>query len=78
MSREHAAAFIRKVGKSPQLQAEVNSYHGKGVLKRLVELGAKHGLHFTEREYRDAVVTLAEGDLSEESLNEVMRETGMR
>lgn len=78
MSQEEAARFIALVGGSTELQAEVGGYRGAGVLKRLVTLGAQHGLRFTEEEYRAAVVELAEGALSDEALDEVLRETGLK
>ncbi len=78
MSLENALAFIASVEKSPELQAEINLYSGAGVLKRLVALGEAHGYGFTEDEYREAVVQLADGELSDEALEEVLRETGLQ
>lgn len=78
MSQEDAARFIAAVGDTPALQAEIDTYKGAGVLKRLADLGAAHGYQFTEDEYRAAVVSLADGDLSDEALDEVLRETGLK
>ncbi len=78
MSEADATQFIRKIGASPDLQNTVNALQGKGVLSRLVALGAEHGLEFTEEEYRAAVVTLADGALSDEALDEVLREAGFK
>ena len=78
MSQEEAVRFIAFVGESPELQAEIDSYKGAGVLKRLAALAGRHGFTFSEEEYRAAVVQLAEGDLSEEALDEVLRETGLK
>ncbi len=44
----------------------------------MVTLGAEHGFEFTEEDYRAAVVTLADGALSDEALDEVLREAGFK
>lgn len=69
-------AFIEHVGKTPALQTRVEGLEGKGVLARMVELGAAEGFAFSEEDYRAAVVDLADGALSDESLDEVLREAG--
>lgn len=78
MPEEVAVAFITHVGKTPALQAEIERLRGPGVLKQLVELAAAQGYEFTEEEYRQAVVQLADGALSDEALDEVLRETGLK
>lgn len=78
MSREDAIAFIKRVGQSAALREEVERYSGRGVLERLTALGAEHGFEFTAEEYRAAVVELADGALSEASLDEVLRESGLK
>ena len=76
MSMEEALKFIAQVGKSAELQEAVNALQGKGVLGKLAELGEQHGFSFTEDEYRAAVVELADGALSDEALDEVLRDAG--
>jgi len=78
MSQEDATRFIASVEKSPELQEEISSLTGAGVLKRLAALAAERGYHFNEDEYRAAVVALADGALSDEALDEVLRETGLK
>ena len=76
MSKDSAKAFIHSVGKDPRLQELVSAFKGKGVLARIVLLGAKHGFDFSEEDYRAAVVELADGALSDEALDELLREAG--
>lgn len=78
MSEADATRFIEKIGTSPQLQEAVNALEGAGVLRRMVALGAEHGFEFTEEDYRAAVVALADGALSDEALDEVLREAGFK
>lgn len=78
MSISDALAFIEAVEKSADLQTQINGLRGREVLERLVELGAKHGHIFTVDEYRAAVVSMAEGELSDDALDEVLRETGLK
>lgn len=78
MSIPEALSFIAAVGESPALQEQINQLRGRDVLEQLVELGSAQGLHFSVDEYRDAVVLMAEGELSDESLDEVLRETGLK
>ena len=78
MSETEAKAFIARVGEHAALRAEVDALRGGDVLQRLVKLGAENGFQFTEEDYRQAVVSLADGELSEESLDEVLRETGLK
>ena len=78
MSNSDALSFITAVGESPELQGQIDLLRGRQVLEQLVEIGRERGFHFTVDEYRDAVVSLAEGELSDESLDEVLRETGLK
>lgn len=78
MSRSDALAFIAAVGQSPEFQARINTLRGRGVLDQLVEMGRELGYEFTVDEYREAVVAMADGELSDESLDEVLRETGLK
>lgn len=78
MSSSDALAFIAAVGKSPELQTQINGLRGRDVLDQLVLLGAAQGMTFTVEEYREAVVIMADGELSEAALDEVLRETGLK
>lgn len=78
MPTSDALAFIAAVGHSPELQERLSHMRGREVLEQLVEVGREIGYQFTVEEYREAVVYLAEGELSDESLDEVLRETGLK
>ena len=78
MPASDALAFIAAVGHSPELQERLDRMRGREVLEQLVEVGREFGHQFTVEEYREAVVSLAEGELSDESLDEVLRETGLK
>jgi GTPase len=78
LSSSDALAFIAAVGKSPELQTQINGLRGRDVLDQLVLLGAAQGMTFTVEEYREAVVIMADGELSEAALDEVLRETGLK
>lgn len=78
MPDSDALAFIAAVGQSPELQERLNRMRGRDVLDQLVEVGREIGYQFSAEEYREAVVALAEGELSDESLDEVLRETGLK
>ena len=78
MSSSEALAFIAVVGQSPELQERINRMRGGGVLEQLVDLGLERGYAFSVDEYRGAVVSLAEGELSDDALDEVLRATGLK
>lgn len=78
MSRSDALAFIAAVGQSPELQARIDALRGRSVLDQLAVMGRELGYEFTAGEYREAVVSMADGELSDESLDEVLRETGLK
>jgi predicted ribosomally synthesized peptide with nif11-like leader len=73
-----ALAFIAKVGQSPELQDRLSRMRGRDALDQLVDVGREIGYQFSVEEYREAVVSLAEGELSDESLDQVLRETGLK
>lgn len=74
MSIENAHAFLRESQRNAPIRHRIAALKGPGTLKRLVEIAAESGFFFTEDEYRAAIVELAQGELSEESLNEVIEE----
>ena len=78
MPASDALAFIAAVGQSPELQERLSRMRGRDALDQLVEVGREIGYQFSVEEYREAVVSLAEGELSDESLDEVLRETGLK
>ena len=77
MSIDDAKAFLARAERDATLREELNALTGPGLLKQLSVIGARHGCVFTEAEYRQAVVDLADGELSEEALAEVLRELKM-
>lgn len=78
MSQNDALAFINAAGQPGPLHDRVSALRGRGVLDQLCKMGEEMGLKFTPDEYRDAVITLADGELSDEALDEVLRETGLK
>lgn len=78
MQEEQARAFIEFAGRTPAVQAELEKLRGPGVFQRLIEMGSRYGYEFTEEGYRDAVIAMAEGELSDAALDEVLRETGLK
>jgi predicted ribosomally synthesized peptide with nif11-like leader len=78
MSIPDALSFITAVGESVALQEQLNQLRGRQVLEQIVEIGRERGFDFSVDEYRDAVVSMAAGELSDESLDEVLRETGLK
>lgn len=74
MSIENAHAFLKESQQNATIRHQLAGLKGIGTLKRLTEIAATAGFFFTEDEYRAAIVELAEGELSEESLNEVIEE----
>ncbi len=78
MAITDAENFIAAVRNAPALRREVGALKGADALARLVAIAAREGHRFTEAEYRAAVVRQSRGELSEESLEEVARELGLR
>jgi predicted ribosomally synthesized peptide with nif11-like leader len=77
MSVENAIAFLGETEKNAALRKRVAELKGQGSLKRMAELAAGAGFYFTEDEYRMAVIELAQGELSDESLNSVLKDLKM-
>ena len=77
MSREQAELFIVHVRRDDVLQEKLNAARGREALAQLVQLATERGFHFTESEYREAVVAAAEGELSSESLDSLVHEMGL-
>lgn len=77
MPVDDALKFINHVGHSPELRKRVEALKGVHAIRDMAVLAGQEGFRFTEEEYRAAVMVLAEGELSEESLNEVLRELGV-
>lgn len=74
MSIENALAFLTEAEKNRTLRMQLAGLKGAGTLKRLVIIAAEAGFYFTEDEYRMAVAEAAQGELSEDSLNAVIKE----
>lgn len=78
MSVENALAFLDESQKNAALRSRIAALKGPGTLKRMTIVAAEAGFYFTEDEYRMAVVELAQGELSEESLNSVLKDLKMK
>lgn len=76
MSMENAREFIRTVGESPALQERLAALTGRDAVTGLCAIAAELGFQFNPEEYREAVVEEADGGLSEEAIDEAVREWG--
>ena len=74
MSETAAHEFLNRVRSDATLRARVSELTGVGTLDRLVAIAHEAGFEFTQDEYRAAVVTASEGELSEEALDAVIGE----
>ena len=77
MSVENALAFIKLAERERSLRAEIGALKGRAAIDGLVSLGAQRGLTFSVEEYRQAVVNMANGELDETALMEVLEEVGL-
>ena len=78
MSVERALAFLEHVQGDEALQMEIAALRGAQALDQLREIADAAGYVFSEADYRAAVVECAAGELSEEALDEVIDELGMK
>lgn len=74
MSIENALAFLSETQQNAILRARVAGLKGPGALSRLVTVATESGFFFTEDDYRRAVVELAQGELSDASLDRVIQD----
>ncbi|MCC6143014.1 MAG: Nif11 family protein [Candidatus Hydrogenedentes bacterium] len=77
MSLDGAFAFLKLAETDEDLAADLARLRGREALVELTRIAAGRGLVFSVEEYREAVVQLADGALSDEALDEVRRELGM-
>jgi len=77
MSVENALRFLAEVRRNKALQDRLQALSGRAALDSLAAIGAEAGFAFTVEDYRSAVVASAGGELSDESLREVLRELNM-
>jgi predicted ribosomally synthesized peptide with nif11-like leader len=77
MSIEQAHAFLSEVERNRGLQKRLSKLKGREALAELVALAAGEGYTFTISEYRQAIIDVTDGELSDESLGEVRREMGL-
>ena len=74
MPEAAAHEFINRVRANAALRARVSALTGAGTLGRLVAIAHEEGFEFSEDEYRAAVATASEGELSEEALDVLIQE----
>jgi hypothetical protein len=77
LSEQIALDFMEKARRSPALCRRINALKGAGAVESLVKIAAEEGFVFTEEEYRKAVVTLAAGELSDDTLDALVQEMGL-
>jgi predicted ribosomally synthesized peptide with nif11-like leader len=77
MSVEDALSFLRNAEDDFALQKQLMRLRGRTALDDLIAIAAERGYRFTVEEYREAIVAVSDGELSEESLKEVRREMGL-
>ncbi len=79
MSEQEALRFLKEIPRYPDAQRQLQKLTGRRAVHELTVLAETLGYHFTETEYRAAVVRLSNGELSPESLNALIQEmTGNR
>jgi hypothetical protein len=77
MSEQTALDFIKHARRSPVLSRRINALKGAGAVRDLVQIAAEEDFCFTEEEYRQAIVTLSNGELSEDSITALSQEMGL-
>lgn len=78
MSVENALAFLEYLQTRDAVRRRIAQLKGAGALRDLAAIGTEEGFDFTEQEYRAAVVHLSEGELSDEALDQLVRDMGMK
>lgn len=77
MSKNDAIRFLQEIHRYPKVQRQLKGLKGKDAIRDLTLLASSIGFHFTEKEYRAAVVALSDGELSPASLNNLIHEMGI-
>jgi predicted ribosomally synthesized peptide with nif11-like leader len=78
MATEQAHCFMEYARRTPEIQSRIEKLKGASAVRDLVDIAAEAGFAFTEAEYRTAVVEASNGELSDESLDELVRQMGMQ
>jgi len=74
MSQEKAERFMDAVEMDAALRERVAALTGADAIEKLCAIAHEQGFQFTPEDYRAAVVARSAGELSEESLDELIRE----
>jgi hypothetical protein len=74
VSIERAKDFLRDIPMTPALEERVRALEPRAGLTPLLALARREGYDFSEAHYRAAVVDLAEGELSDAALDQVLDE----
>jgi predicted ribosomally synthesized peptide with nif11-like leader len=77
MSTQQAHAFMKHARRNPDLRKRIEALEGADAIREMAAIAEEYGFHFNENEYREAVVDLSGGELSDESLRELLRQTGL-
>ncbi|HPO14801.1 MAG TPA: Nif11-like leader peptide family natural product precursor [Candidatus Hydrogenedentes bacterium] len=77
MSKNDAIRFLQEIHQHPKVQRKLKGLKGKDAIRDLIALAQTIGYHFTEKEYRFAVVALSDGELEAPSLDNLIRDMGL-
>jgi len=76
MSVARALDFLKKAPLDLNLRKRLAACSGRDAIAQLTAIAAEAGYAFSEEDYREAVRLLAEGELDQPALDQVMREAG--
>ena len=77
MSLDSVYAFLDHVKNNNQLQQEIASLRGGDSVVKLLMMAREAGYDFSRDEYHQAILELAEGELSNESIHRTAQAMGM-
>jgi len=77
MSVEQALEFLERTQSDGSLQQRVEGCSGRDALTQLTTIAAEVGYSFSPEEYREAVRQSVDGELDQESLDQVLRDVGL-
>lgn len=76
MSVEQALEFLQQAPQDLALRKRLADCTGREAIAQLTRIASEAGYVFSQDDYREAVRLLAEGELDQAALDEVMREAG--
>jgi len=76
MSVARALEFLKQAPQDQGLRERLEACSGREAIAQLTRIASEAGYVFSQDDYREAVRLLAEGELDQAALDEVMREAG--